>query len=120
MGESDDGWKRLKATQYFSAGLPGFVWDARIHMAPLMTVWVRDAYVGGEASMKARFLSIVTVLDEHGKAELNAGALQRYLAEAVWFPTALLPSQGIEWQLPEGSLPYWKGRIFEIEYDFMR
>ena len=118
--------------------------------------------------------------------------LQRYLAEAVWFPTALLPSEGVswseiddgtamatlkdsgttvslecrfnkvgeitgvftpgryrevdgryeltpwgghfrnyeervgiripvdadvEWQLPGGDLPYWKGRIVEIEYD---
>ena len=25
------------------------------------------------------------------------GALQRYLAEAVWFPTSLLPSQGVSW-----------------------
>jgi hypothetical protein len=24
--------------------------------------------------------------------------LQRYLGEAVWFPTALLPSQGVKWE----------------------
>ena len=29
---------------------------------------------------------------------LDAGALQRYLAECVWFPTALLPSAGVVWQ----------------------
>ena len=27
----------------------------------------------------------------------NAGALQRYLGEAVWFPTALLPSPRVTW-----------------------
>nr|WP_228546386.1 DUF6544 family protein [Halegenticoccus tardaugens] len=29
---------------------------------------------------------------------MNEGELVRYLAEAVWFPTALLPSQGVEWK----------------------
>ena len=47
--------------------------------------------------MRGKLLSIVTVINEYGKSELNEGALQRYLAEAVWFPTAFLPSQGVEW-----------------------
>lgn len=29
--------------------------------------------------------------------ELDAGALHRYLAEAVWYPTALLPEAGVKW-----------------------
>jgi hypothetical protein len=28
---------------------------------------------------------------------MNAGELMRYLAEAVWFPTAFLPGQGLTW-----------------------
>jgi len=42
-------------------------------------------------------LSFMPLADEQGKAELTAGALQRYLAEAVWFPTALLPGAGVRW-----------------------
>jgi hypothetical protein len=31
----------------------------------------------------------------------------------------LIPMEGaVEWQLASGSLPYWKGRIAEIEYEF--
>ena len=26
------------------------------------------------------------------------GELMRFLAEAAWYPTALLPSQGVRWQ----------------------
>jgi hypothetical protein len=141
--------------------------------------------------MEAKILSLVPLVDASAKAELNAGALQRYLAEAVWFPTALLPGEAmkwsaidssralatlsdsgatvsmefqfnnageitgvftpgryrevngkyeltawrghfrnyqerngmriplesdVEWQLPEGVFPYWKGRITEVEY----
>jgi hypothetical protein len=29
--------------------------------------------------------------------EMNSGSLHRYLAEAVWYPTALLPSEKLHW-----------------------
>lgn len=192
-GGVDAEWKPLEATQYISAQPRGFVWDASIRMAPMMKVRVRDSYIRGEGTMQAKLLSLVTVVDEHSKAELNAGALQRYLAEAVWFPTSLLPSNGVmwsaiddsralatvtdsgttvslefrfndigkiisvftpgryrevsgryeltpweghfrnyeerdgmwipteadvEWQLRDGNLPYWKGRIVQVTYEF--
>jgi hypothetical protein len=47
--------------------------------------------------MLARVLSVLPVVDAPKGPELNAGALQRYLAEAAWLPTALLPSQGVAW-----------------------
>jgi hypothetical protein len=68
-----------------------------------MTLRVRDAYVAGQGSMQARVLSLVPVVDERGRAELDAGTLQRYLAEAVWFPTALLPSERLTWRAMENG-----------------
>ena len=93
----DDGWSRFEAQEYFSARPPGFVWDAGIRMVPFMKAHTRDVYLAGQGSMEAKILSLITVVDERSKAELNAGALQRYLAEAVWFPTALLPSERVRW-----------------------
>jgi uncharacterized protein DUF6920 len=101
--DADDGWSLFDAKQYFSARPPGFVWDAGIRMAPIMEVRVRDAYVMGQGSMQANILSLVPIVHERGKAELNAGALQRYLAEAVWFPTALLPSAGVKWSAKDND-----------------
>lgn len=192
---ADDAWSPFEAKEYFSVRPPGLVWDASISMAPLISVRVRDAYVEGQGSMQGKILSLVPIVNQHGKAELNAGALQRYLAEAVWLPTALLPSEGItwsaidnnsalatqtdsgttvslefhfsnageitsvftpgryrevsgkyeltpwagyfsnyeerdgmripaegevEWRMPGGRLPYWRGRIVEVAYDFAR
>jgi hypothetical protein len=91
------GWRPFTATQVFSADPPGFVWDARIRMAPFMDVQVRDACVDGRASMVAALLAVIPVVDESDRDELREGALHRYLAESVWFPTALLPRDGIEW-----------------------
>ena len=90
-------WRPLKATQEFSVSPPGFVWDARITMAPLMPVFVRDAYVDGRGSMQAAMFGVYRIVDESGKPQLDAGALQRLLGEAIWFPTALRPSSAVTW-----------------------
>jgi hypothetical protein len=92
-----DAWKPFSATQVFVPAAPGFVWDARVRMAPGVQVWVRDGFVAGHGSMRAAILGLATVVDVGGGSTIDAAALQRYLAEAVWFPTALLPSQGVTW-----------------------
>src|SRR3954447_3419152 len=91
------GWQPFTATQVFTTSPPGFVWDARISIAPAGAVWVRDAYARGQADMLGAVLGIIPVVNERDSPELRAGAAQRYLAEAVWFPTALLPESGITW-----------------------
>jgi len=191
-----NGWSSFTASQLFTAQPPGFVWDAGIRMAPLVTVRVRDAYdAAGAAGMDAKIASLVTVMSQHATSELDAASLQRFLAEAVWLPTALLPSENltwsaiddctaqatladprseksvslqfrfgdqgeivevytpcrfrevdgqfeptpwtgsfrayeehdgmmipmegdVAWQLPAGPLPYWKGRLVDVEYEF--
>jgi hypothetical protein len=92
------------ATQRLSAEPPGLVWDAPIRMAPLVSVRVRDGFVGGHASMRGAVAALVPVVKAGDDAELRAGALQRYLAEAVWLPTALLPGGGVTWMPVDGRV----------------
>ena len=92
-----DGWRPFTATEHCTALPAGFVWDARIRMAPGLAVRVRDASIGGAGSMRASVLGLFTMLNVEGTPDIAAGALHRYLAEATWFPTALLPSQGVVW-----------------------
>lgn len=94
----DAPWAPFTSVQHFSANPPGFVWDAAIRMAPMMTVRVRDGYFQGIGSMQARIASLIPVVNARGGKELAAAALQRYLAESVWFPTALLPGKGLTWE----------------------
>ncbi len=96
-------WIPFRSEQYFSANPPGFVWAATMRMAPLMDVRVRDAYLAGKGEMEARTFALIPVLDVGDQAELNAAALQRYLAEAIWFPTALLPGGGVTWKSIDAS-----------------
>lgn len=90
-------WSPFTARQLYTARPPGFVWDASIRMAPLLTVRVRDSYMDGEGAMRAAAASIVTVVDRRGTPQMAASALARYLGELVWLPTALLPGDGMEW-----------------------
>jgi hypothetical protein len=97
-GDEADTWRPFTAWQRFSVSPPGFVWDARIAMAPFMPVYVRDAFVDGHAEMRGKVMGLFPVVDEVNTPGLAAGQLHRYLAETMWFPTALLPGQGVVWQ----------------------
>ena len=90
-------WRPLHATQEFVTSPPGFVWDARIGMAPLVFAYVRDSYVAGTGSMTASALGVYPIVHQAATPPLNAGALHRFLGEAIWIPTALLPSSSVTW-----------------------
>jgi len=92
-----EAWSPMEAEQYFSTRPRAFVWHASIAMMPGVAVNVCDTYIEGEGKTKGKLMSLFTLIDTQSASELDEGALQRYLAEAVWFPTALLPSQGVSW-----------------------
>jgi hypothetical protein len=192
--ESEDRWIPFTSTQTTITHPAGFVWVARMRMAPGVNALVYDAYVAGEGLLHAEALGLITVADIRGTPAASQGELSRYFAETAWYPTALLPSQGVEWegiddssamarftdkettvlltfhfdsanlisgvkaearyhgdlngipeylpwegrfwdyefrsgmqipmqgevswQLAEGLLPYWRGRVIEIDYEF--
>lgn len=195
MSETAPKWLPFTSKQVVVTRRPGFDWDARIRMAPGVNIFVHDAYVEGEGILHATLFGLVPVAHMRGTPEMARGELMRFLAEAAWYPTALLPSQGVRWQavdsasaqatlsdggvsvtllfrfnaaglidsvraesrgravndtvvltpwecrvwhyevrdgmriplegevtwqLPEGPLPYWRGRITELAYEFAR
>lgn len=91
-------WKPFAATQRFVTARPGFVWDANMTLFPAVPVRVVDAFVAGQGLLRPTVLGLVPLGTLQGRGEIARGELLRYLAEAVWFPTALLPSQGVTWQ----------------------
>ena len=93
----NDNWSSFTATQVAVPGAPGFVWKAKVALPVLTHVFVVDSYVAGTGAGHVRLLSTFTIAAESGRPELNSGALHRYLAEAVWYPTALLPESGVQW-----------------------
>lgn len=90
-------WLPFKATQYFTTEPPGFVWWARGWLMPLLWISTRDKYIAGQGNMLVKPASLLPLVDSSGP-EMDQGSLSRYLAEAMWFPTALLPGERIQWQ----------------------
>ena len=190
---SGESWRRFSSSQRVVTRRPGFDWDARIAMLPGVTVRVHDAYVNGEGMLHAALFGMFDVEKSHDTTGLALGELIRFLAEAAWYPTALLPREGVRWLavddnsararltdgnlsvmllfrfnptgsiasvradargrshngvtiptpwegtwsqeerrdgmlvpivgevawlLPEGRLPYWRGRLTDVRYDF--
>jgi hypothetical protein len=91
-------WHRFEAEHWAHVERPGFVWDARIAVAPILSVLVRDSYLAGRASMRASLGGLYGLVDAEPTPELAEAALQRYLAEAVWYPPALRPSARLRWE----------------------
>ncbi len=98
MSETEDKWSPFTATQLVMTQRLGFDWDARIQIAPGLNAFVHDTYLLEEGSLHASLLGLFTVADVRGTPEANQGELLRFFAEATWYPTALLPSQGVRWE----------------------
>ena len=97
MGTGDPQWRPFSSTQDVVVDDPGFLLNADIRMAPGMPARVHDAYVNGRAVLTARLFGLITVMESPDSPELAQGELLRFLAEAPWYPTALLPSQTLTW-----------------------
>lgn len=75
----------------------GFLWNARVTVAPGVHVQVLDALVDCHGTGRVCVLSAITLASDGNTLEINSGALHRFLAEVVWYPTALLPSKNLLW-----------------------
>jgi hypothetical protein len=98
MSPTGEQWKPFTSTQHVVTARPGFLWDARIAMLPGLPVRVIDSYITGEGLLHAALLGLFEVAHVHGRGEIARGELMRFFAEMPWYPTALLPSQGVGWE----------------------
>jgi len=97
MSATGENWKPFTSSQRAVVHRPGFLWNGRVTMVPGIAARVHDSYIAGVGTLHAALLGLFTVADERGGGEIARGELMRYFAEMVWYPTALLPSQGIRW-----------------------
>lgn len=82
-------WAELSADQRYTVDPPAFVWRATISPSPLLPIKVQDAFIGGHGRLAARLFGHVPVAHARGP-QTDAGELQRFMGEIVWFPTAWL------------------------------
>jgi hypothetical protein len=89
-------WMRMEANQFITTERPGFVWQAVIRAGRMFTINGYDQYRNGKGSMLIKALNVLTLAKDDGE-QIDQGAMMRFLAEIMWFPTAALNSY-IRWE----------------------
>lgn len=97
LSPTGEQWKPFTSRQRVVARRPGFLWDAKIAMLPGVNVRVVDSYISGNGLLHAAMQGLFTMADIQGEGEIARGEFMRWCAEVAWYPTALLPSQGVRW-----------------------
>lgn len=84
-------WIDITGGEYFVADKPAYLWNGT-------TTWFNacDQYVAGRGSLTVRLLGALPVVQGSGPS-YDQGELLRWLGEAVWFPTSLLPGGLVVW-----------------------
>lgn len=84
-------WISISGEEFFLADKPGYIWIGH-------TTWFSacDQYVEGAGSLTVRLLGVLPIVQASGPT-VDQGELLRWLAEAVWFPTSLLPGGRAVW-----------------------
>lgn len=95
-------WKAFTAEQQVSTRRPGFLWSARIALFEGLGVQLHHGYVDGAGLLHAAVPGLFDMASLQGGDELARGELMRFLAEAPWYLTALLPGQGVRWAAVDG------------------
>lgn len=74
----------------------GFIWRAKIGTG-LMSFSGADYYLAGGGRMKFGLWGIIPVASATGR-DTARSAIGRFVAEAFWLPSALLPQRGVKWE----------------------
>lgn len=90
-------WYQGTAHQEVWTEIPAFIWTLDLQMMPLVHVSGRDLFAEGKGKMLIKMMSLVSVVDEANNPKINQGALQRYLAEMLWYPSLAL-SEHVSWK----------------------
>lgn len=105
-------WVKIKGEQSFNTAYPEFIWEGKTKLLK-----ATDRYVNGKGRLKVKLLGLIPIVNAAGP-ELDQAELLRWLGESVWFPTNLLPGQGLNWDpvdMDHARLSYHFGG-FDLSY----
>ena len=88
----------FNATEHLLGTRPGLIFDAVMYPFPVVWMDLRDKYYNGHAAMQINMFSGYNSMTETDIPELDMTTLIRWAGEIVLIPTALLPSETIQWE----------------------
>ncbi|MDX1700735.1 MAG: DUF6544 family protein [Melioribacteraceae bacterium] len=96
-------WFPMEAEQYFTTEEPNFLWNSELETSKYFWMNVIDSYIRGKGNTLIKFNSSITIADSWG-IELDKSGLFRYISEAVYFPTKLVPAENLIWNILDSNI----------------
>ena len=100
--EENYNWLNIKSIEYFTAQKPNLLWDAEIGNSKFFWIEIVDSYLKNKGNTLIKINSSITIGDSWG-IEIDKSNLFKYLSEAVYFPTSLLPSKNLIWNILDSN-----------------
>ena len=104
---------KITGEQYFSAQKPQFIWKGETSMFT-----ARDFFIEDKGGLIATILNVYNIVDAKG-SNFDEGELQRWLAESVWFPTNLLPSEYVNWSAIDANSAKLSFKYKSVSFEFV-
>jgi hypothetical protein len=87
----------FEATEDFTAAPMSFKWHASIRaFSPFVSIHVNDSYTMHHGKVDAKLFGLFPVAHQEGPG-VDESAFGRFVAEAIWMPTSLLPAAHVLW-----------------------
>ena len=96
-GSAAKRWMAFDALHVVRPARTEFVWTADVQAFGPLHLRVIDSLQAGRGAGEVKALSVWRVAASTPCHEMDCGALHRFLAEAVWYPTALVPGPRLRW-----------------------
>ncbi|MDP5277000.1 DUF6920 family protein [Chengkuizengella axinellae] len=90
-------WLQANAEQYITTNEPSFLWKVSMKVMPFIHVYGSDLFINAQGYMTIKIASLIPIVQVSNLDKLNESALQRFLLELPWYPTAALNSY-ISWE----------------------
>ncbi len=117
----DQKWANVKAKQYINAEEPAFLWRVDMNLFSILPVKGRDKFQDGHGAMTIKLASLIPIVNVSSNPRIDEGALQRYLAELVWYPSTALSSyvtwEGLDDSTAKATMNY-KGITGSVNFHF--
>lgn len=83
-------WFDASAAQVSTTSPPAFVWTVDMKIMPMLFAFGRDKFSNGQGEMLIKLLSIFPIAKDGPNLQIDESAIQRYIGELVWYPSAAL------------------------------
>jgi hypothetical protein len=111
----DDSWNRFTARQMIAHHSPAMVYVSKVDYLPLSPVHILITLGDEQTKLESYLWGLSQIFSNQGMG-FKRYLMQRWLAETVWHPDALLPGGKVQWHEAKDPIPGARAARVSLEY----